>query len=60
MARSVVADQPIQVGDGGGQVRTMAFIDQQTADHPQALTINGRQLDIAAESHSHVIHERTS
>lgn len=47
MASPVVvpADQPIDPGDGGGQVWPLALVDEQSADGLEPITIHGRQVD---------------
>lgn len=52
----VPPDHPIEVGDGGGQVWPLAFVDEQSADGFEPLTVNGRSFDPADEFDRIFIH----
>lgn len=41
----VVADQPLKVVEGGGQVGAVPFVDEQSSDDTQPITVHGRQVD---------------
>lgn len=41
----VVADQPLEVVDGGGHVGAVPFVDEQSADGSEPITVHGRQVD---------------
>lgn len=45
MTSPVVADQMIEPVDGGGQVRAVSFVDEQSADDLQPIHVHGRQVD---------------
>lgn len=45
----VASDQSIEVGDGGGEVWPLAFVDEQSTDHLEPITVHGRHVDPAIE-----------